>query len=162
MGRTRTGGVLAVALVCYVATAVLQHVAAEPISLRGFGKFAVDRVSSGNAPGIRGSWSQKGIDYAREVAVAIIEKSVSSMHIPDISFDKGTRLFPQRAGAARPDVACSVRQLARATRIYTMLDGLMCAHVDAMHVCGCTGAGARRVGPQTPSPVRCPTSCATT
>ena len=105
-GCSRTRSVLAVALVCYVATAVLQHAAAEPVSLRGFGKFAVDRVSSGNAPGIRGSWSQKGIDYAREVAVAIIEKSVSSMHIPDISFDKGTRLCAQSARVARPGVAC--------------------------------------------------------
>ena len=58
------------------------------VSLAVVGSCNALQVPGVQAAGISGSWSQKGVDYARDIAVALVQKSFSSFELPDLSFDK--------------------------------------------------------------------------
>lgn len=89
-GRYKLVALLAVVLVATTAPAAATSpsLRATVQALRAVNAFRESVQPSSTSPGIRGSWSQKGIDYAREIAVGIISASVKKVTLPDIKFDK--------------------------------------------------------------------------
>ena len=115
-GRYKLVALLAVVLVATTAPAAATSpsLRATVQALRAVNAFRETVQPSSTSPGIRGSWSQKGIDYAREIAVGIISASVKKVTLPDIKFDKGKWAFeldppPQLTGVACPQTRSRVR-----------------------------------------------------